>query len=226
MPENFIFNMIKYVSLWILFVLVFTSTGFCQLGNDGTYVWNTLQLNHKFDPKYEIAFTNRLYYSDISNRMEYYYLDLTGYRNFNTHFSMGLGERITGSYKLGKWNPGNSILGYGIIYLQAGSVKIKLALRSGYKSFKYSNSQIPFDNLTTIDFFTKLTNKIPKPYIYTELFSELKTFKLQNARLFSGLHLLKKKYIGLDVYYALWESNTSAGWKSYNIYGMATKFTI
>lgn len=215
------------IILILLFVVVsYTQTVFGQLGNDGTYLWNTIQINHKLGQKYELVFTNRVFYSDISDRLDFYFLDLTGYRALTKHFSAGLGFRRTESYKTDQWNYGNIYWTYGVIYAKTGGVKFKISNRLGYKSFKDLDSQIALDNISTIDFFTNSTSRIPKPYVIEEVFSELKSMKIQNMKLFTGLHLLKNPNFGFDVFYAFWKSNTTTGWKDYNVYGIATKFNL
>lgn len=210
----------------LFFVISGAQTVFGQLGDDGTYLWNTIQVNHKWGQKYELVFTNRVFYSDISDRLDYYFLDLTGYRTVTKHVSVGLGYRRTETYKTDRWNYGNIYWMYGVIYAKAAGVKFKIANRLGHKSFKEVDSQIAFDNISTIDFFTNSTSKIPKPYVIEEVFSEVKSMKVQNMKLFTGLHLLKKPNFGFDVFYAFWKSNTSTGWKNYNVYGVATKFNL
>lgn len=215
------------IILILLFVFVCgTQIVFGQLGNDGSYLWNTVQINHKIGGKYEFVFTNRVFYSNISDRLDYYFLDFTGYRSLTKHFSAGLGYRRTETYKTDKWNYGNIYWMYGVIYAKTGGVKLKIANRLGYKSFKDIDSQIAFDNISTIDFFTNSTSKFPKPYLIEEVFSELKSMKVQNMKLFTGLHLLKGQHFGFDVFYAFWKSNTSSGWKDYNVYGIATKINL
>lgn len=215
------------IILIVLFVIISgIQMVFAQLGNDGSYFWNTIQINRKFNPKYELVFTNRAFYSNISDRLDFYFLDLTGYRTVNKHFSVGLGYRRTESYKTDQWNYGNIYWTYGVIYTRTGGVKLKIANRLGYKSFKDIDSQIALDNISTVDFFTNSTSKFPKPYLIEEVFSELKSLKVQNMKLFAGLHLLKGQHFGFDVFYAFWKSNTTSGWKDYNVYGIATKFNL
>jgi hypothetical protein len=216
----------KIILFFLILFALAPLEGFCQLGNDGSYIWNTIQVNHQFNSKYELVFTNRIFYSDISDRLDFYFLDLTGYRALNKHISMGLGYRRTESYKPDQWNPGNIFWTYGVIYAKTAGIKLKIATRLGYKTFKDIDSQIALDNISTVDFFTNSTSKFPKPYLIEEVFSELKSLKVQNMKLFTGLHLLKGQHFGFDVFYAFWKSNTSSGWKDYNVYGIATKINL
>ena len=50
--------------------------------------------------------------------------------------------------------------------------------------------------------------------------------KIQNHRLFGGLHLLRKKHFGLDAYYCYWKTRSVADWKIYHVYGLTTRFRI
>lgn len=216
----------KYFAAVFIFFLFLSHEGYSQFGKDGSYLWNTVQVNHKFNPKYEVVFTNRVFYNHISDRMDFYFFDLTGYRMLTRHFSLGLGLRRIESYKSDRWDPVNVLWTYGIIYAQTVGMKFKIANRFGYKTYRDSESQLALDNISTVDFFTNSKNRIPKPYLLTEVFSELKSMKIQNVRIFTGLHLLKFRSVDFDGFCALWKSNTSSGWKSYNVYGLATKIRI
>lgn len=89
-----------------------------------------------------------------------------------------------------------------------------------------ADSQYAWDNISNLDFFTKSSGKFPGPYLSQELFSELKSMKIQNYRLFGGLHLLQKEHFGIDIYYCYWKARALPDWKIYNVFGLSTKFRI
>jgi len=218
--------MIKFAILSIFMSLFLISVGFSQNGSDGSYLWNTVQVNYQVNAKYELVFTNRLFFNTQIDRFDLYFFDLTGYRKLNNHFSMGLGIRKLNSYKAEEWNPVNIFWTYGIFYAQAAGMKIKLANRFGYKMLNNNDSQLAFDNISSVDFFTKSTSKIPKPYMAGEVFSELKSMQIQHCRLFGGLHLMQKEHLGIDVFYALWKARSEPDWKAYHVFGLSTKFHV
>jgi hypothetical protein len=199
---------------------------FAQEEKAGSYLWNTVQVNYQLKQKYELVFTNRIFYNTQIERMDFYYFDLTGYRTFNRHLSMGLGYRNIHNYKVIDWKSGNLFFLYGIYNANPGFFKLKIATRVGYKHFKTDNSQIGLDNISTIDLFANSARKFPKPYLTEEAFSELKSMKIQHLRLFAGLHLLKKEHWGFDVFYARWKSHVTKSWENNNILGVATKINI
>lgn len=218
--------MIKFNNLIIFIFLMFSYPVFSQEEKAGSYLWNTVQVNYKVDSKYELAFTNRFFFNNRIDRVDFYFFDLTGYKSLSRHLSMGLGYRNIHSYKVPEWNSGNLFFLYGIYNAAPGFFKLKIATRLGYKHFKINGSQIGLDNISTIDFFANSARKFPKPYITEEAFSELKSMKIQHLRLFTGLHLLKKEHWGFDVFYARWKSHVTERWENNNIWGIATKLSI
>jgi len=112
------------------------------------------------------------------------------------------------------------------LFFSPANLKIKFANRAVYKSFRTADSQIGLDNITNVDFFAGSQSRIPKPYLADELFSELKSMKLQNIRLYGGLHLWKKEHFGIDLFYCYLFANSGNEWKNFNVYGLNTKISI
>lgn len=218
--------MIKFTRLIIFCFMLLQCFVYAQDEGAGSYFWNTVQFNHPIKQNYELVITNRIFYNTQIERMDFYYFDLSGYRTFSRHFSLGLGYRNTHSCKVRNWNSGNLFLLYGIYHANPGFIKLKIATRLGYKQFESDDSQIGLDNISTIDFFANSARKFPKPYIAEETFSELKSMKIQHLRLFTGFHLLKKEHWAFDVFYARWKSHVTETWNNNNIVGVATKFSI
>ena len=115
---------------------------------------------------------------------------------------------------------------YGVGYFNPGDVKIKFANRFALRTFKVSETQYTFDNISNVDFFVHSTSKIPKPYFMDEIFTNLQVRKVQTIRLYGGLHVLKFKHVGFDLFYCYQKARPSWVWKEYNIFGINTKFRI
>jgi hypothetical protein len=218
--------MIKFTGSLIFLLVSVLSGVFARSGSDGSYFWNTVVVNCQLNSKYELTFINKEHYSNQVSRFDFYYLDFAGYRKVNPHLSIGLGYRKSESYKSAQWNPGNNYFLYGIYYASPGSLKLKISNRFGYKTFYQADSQYAWDNISNLDFFTKSSGKLPKPYLSQELFSELKSMKIQNYRMFGGLHLLRKDHFGIDAYYCYWKTRSVPDWKTYHVFGLSTKFHI
>lgn len=210
-----------------LFLLVFSfSKSFAQLANDGSYFWNTTSVTYQPDEKTEFTLGNKDQYSNQINHLEYYYFDFTGYRKVLTYLQLGGGYRFSSTFKSNTWNPSNNYLLYIVYLAQPGNMKIRCATRLAYKTFRTGNDQYTIDNISNIDFFVKSKCRFPKPYLMDEVFTEIKTKRFQNVRIYGGFHLLKKKYFGLDLYYCYWRSHSGNNWLSYNVMGINTKFRI
>ena len=216
---------------FIKIFLFFLSAFFCndvypQFASDGSYFWNVTNVNYTINEKTYLFLNTKEHFSNQTDRIDFFHLELTAYRKLTPKFSMGLGYRQTESYKLSNWYAGHNYLLYGMCIFSPANLKIKFANRVVYKSFKNADSQIGLDNMTNVDFFARSTSKIPKPYVADELFSELKSFKLQNVRFYGGLHLLKAEHLSVDVFYCYWMTCGGIDWKNYDVYGLCTKFSI
>ena len=197
-----------------------------QAGRDGFNLWNSTHVFYPLTDKLQFDFGNKDQYSPWNSRLDYYFLDLTAYQKISSHFSVGLGVRRTHSYQSTGWKPGNTILVYGVWFLNPGSVKIKLANRVTAKVYKNSETIYGLDNITNVDFFTHSTRKFPKPYLMDEIFSDLNAGRIQTVRIYGGFRLLKFRHFGFDIFYCYWKSNSAGNWKEFNVLGMNTKFYI
>jgi hypothetical protein len=218
--------MIKYLNLTIFFLLLFAFNGFGQLGNDGTYLWNTTGITYAVNNKTELSLSNKDHYSFDIHRLDYYQFDLIGYRKLTSHFSLGLGYRLNETFKTEKWNRGGIYMFYGVYFASPGSLKIRFANRLAKRTSTIAATQYTFDNITNIDFFARSAGKWPKPYFMDEIFTNLKQRKVQTIRLYGGLHVFRFKTMGIDLFYCYQNTRPSGVWKDYNILGINTKFRI
>jgi hypothetical protein len=216
----------KITLLLIIFIVSNIPESFAQIGDDGFYLWNSTNITYSINDKIDLVFGNKDHYSNQINRLEYYHFELIGYRKITRQFSLGLGIRQTENYKSNGWNPGQTYMFYGIYLFNPCDIKIKFANRLTAKVSKTTDTQYGLDNITNIDFFTRSTNKIPKPYFMDELFSNINLVKFQTIRLYGGFRLFKKEHWGLDIYYCYWKTRSTADWKDYNVIGLNTKFRI
>ena len=216
----------KIYTLIIICLIITVQKVTAQFKSDGFYLWNSSHVTWWVTDKLELDFANKDQYSNNIRHLEYYHFDLTAYRKLTNDFSIGLGVRQTESYKPTGWSPGNTFLLYGVLYLNPGSVKIKFANRFTTKIYRSSETIYGLDNITNVDFFARSTNKLPKPYLMDELFSNIKEGKIQTVRIYGGFRLLKMNHFGLDIYYCYWKSNSTPKWKEYNVLGVNTKFYI
>lgn len=218
--------MIKYFNLIIFFAVILSSQGIGQTGNDGSYLWNNSSVSYSLNAKTEFVLSNKDHYNLQTDRLDYFHFDLAGYRKLSDKFLLGLGLRVNDTYKSATWNPGGACMFYGVWFLNPGNVKIKFANRVAVRAFKASETQYTFDNITNIDFFTHSAGKFPKPYFMDEIFTNMGNKKVQTIRLYGGLHLLKLKSIGVDLYYCYHKTRPLWVWKEFNVYGLSTKFRI
>lgn len=218
--------MIKYLSLFIFFMSILTLRGFGQLRNDGSYLWNTTGINYSLDDKTEFVLSNKDHFNIQIGRLDYFHFDLAGYRKLTDHFSLGLGIRLNETYKSESWNRGGAYMFYGVYSGNPGNVKIRFANRVAKRTSTISATQYTFDNITNVDFFVRSASKLPKPYLMDEIFTNLNYGKIQTIRLYGGLHMLKLKNIGVDLYYCYQKARPTWVWKEYNVFGINTKFRI
>lgn len=224
---KYCYSVMKKITFAFLIAFILLSTeGYSQLAQDGSYLWNSTSVTYSVNAKTDLVFGNKDQFSNQIDRLEYYHLELIGYRKLTTDFSIGLGLRQTENYKSAQWNPGQTILLYGVCFFNPGSVKIKFANRITSKFSKTSTTQLGLDNITNVDFFTHSTNKLPRPYLMDELFSSLSAGKIQTIRIYAGFRLFKTRHFGLDLYYCYWKNRSTANWKDYNVAGINTKFWI
>lgn len=216
---------IKLRGLLFLLFLFCCSAGFAQFSTDGSYIWNVFNVNCHITNKTDLYLNTKEHYKNQADRFDFYHAELTLYRKLGPKFSLGLGYRQTGSYKPEQWTGGHNYLFYGVHYLSPGNIKIKIANRFVYKTFRHSDTQYALDNISNVDFFARSVNKIPKPFLSEELFTEVKTKKIQNVRFYGGLHVLKSKYVGFDLFYCYWLTQ-STDWKKYNVFGLTSKVNI
>ncbi|HAQ18569.1 MAG TPA: hypothetical protein DCR40_04955 [Prolixibacteraceae bacterium] len=218
--------MIKYVFLLILFMSILTSKGFGQLGNDGSFFWNSTGISYLLNDKTEFVLSNKDHFNIQIGRFDYLHFDLAGYRKLSDHFSLGLGLRLNETYKSEIWNPGGAYMFYGVYSGKPGNVKIRFANRVAIRTFKVFETQYTFDNITNVDFFVRSASKLPKPYIMDEIFSNIYSLKVQTIRLYGGFHILNLDNLGIDLYYCYHLTRPTMEWKEYNVFGINTKFRI
>lgn len=218
--------MIKYLSLLIFLMSIFTLSGFAQLGNDGSYLWNSTGITYSLNDKTEFVLSNKDHFNVQIGRLDYYHFDLAGYRKLTSHFSLGLGLRLNETYKLQMWNRGGVYMFYGVYSANPGNIKIRFANRVAIRTYQISETQYTFDNNTNVDFFVRSVSKLPKPYLKDEIFTNLDYRKVQTIRLYGGLHMLKLKNIGIDLYYCYQKTRPTWEWKDYNVFGINTIFRI
>lgn len=216
----------KIVTLFLIFLSFITPKGFAQLAGDGSYIWNSTGITYTLNDKTEFYFGNKDHYNSQIDRLDYFHFELIGYRKLDEKFSLGLGIRQTESYKSEQWNPGQTYMLYGVYTLNPCDIKIRFANRFVVKTYKTSDTQLGFDNITNVDLFVRSTCKFPKPYLMDEVFSNLNMGKLQGIRLYGGFHVLKKEHFGIDLFYCYWKSRSTADWKNYNVLGLSTKVRI
>jgi hypothetical protein len=217
--------MLKYISFLIFFVLPFIN-GFGQSASNETYLWNSTGINYSVDDKTELVLSNKDHFNVQIGQLDYFHFDLAGYRQLSNHFSLGLGLRLNETYKTETWNPGGAYMFYGVFTGNPGNVKIRFANRVAIRTFRISDTQHTFDNITNVDFFARSTDRWPKPFLMDELFTSLDYGKVQTIRLYGGLHILKFTHVGVDLYYCYQKARPNWVWKDYQIIGINTKFRI
>lgn len=216
----------KIILLIIIFVLQFIPEGFSQIASDGSYFWNSTSITYSINDKTELYFGNKDHYSNQISRLDYLHFELIGYRKLTKTFALGLGVRQTENYKTDGWNPGKTYMLYGVFLVNPWDIKIKFANRLVAKTYKTSESQFGLDNITNVDFFSRSTSKLPKPYLMDELFTSLNLGKVQTIRLYGGFRLLKTEHFGLDIYYCYLKTRSTTEWRDYNVFGLNTRFRI
>jgi hypothetical protein len=216
----------KITVVIIILLSVCGNNVFAQLSADGSYIWNTTSITYSLNDKTELSLGNKDHYSNQIDRLDYYHFELIGYRKLTNQFSLGLGLRQTESYKSNGWNPGQTYLLYGVLFFNPLDMKIKFSNRLTAKVSKTAENQYGLDNISNIDFFVRSTCKFPKPYLMDEIFSNINSGQIQTIRIYGGLHLLKMKYFGLDLYYCYWRSHSGPVWNAYNVLGVNTKVRI
>ena len=218
--------MIKITGLiLILFVLCF-SEGFAQFASDGSYIWNSTSITYSVNDKTDLVISNKGHYSNQNDQLDYFHFDLIAYHKITKKLSLGLGFRQTESFKSNSWNPGQTYMLYGVYFWHPDNMIVKVANRLVSKTYQASNTQYGLDNITSIDFFVRSTNKLPKPYLMGELFTNINFQKVQTARLYGGFHLFRSKYFGIDIYYCYQKIRPTWEWKGYNVLGVNTKVRI
>lgn len=193
---------------------------------DGFYLWNSSHVTWWVTNNLELDFANKDHYSQTLGRLDYYHLDLTAYRKLTNRFLLGLGFRQTESYKTTGWNPGHTLLLYGVLNLNPGDVKIKFSNRVTAKLYRSAETIYGLDNITNVDFFARSASKLPKPYLMDEVFSNLNSGKIQTVRLYGGFRLFKTRHFGLDLFYCWWQTRPAGEWYLYHVVGVNTKVFI
>lgn len=216
----------KNTILLIFFLSLTAFTSFSQIGSDGSYLWNSMNITYSVSPKTQLVLANKDHFNNQIGRLDYYHFDFTVYHEIVRNFSLGLGLRQNETLKSGNWTPGNAYFFYGVYNFSPANIKIKFSNRLALRTFRISETQYTFDNNTILDFFSKSNSIIPKPFLQDELFTNLKAEKIQTLRLYGGIHLLKKLHWGMDLYYCYTAIRPLWIWKEYNILGLNTKFKI
>jgi len=214
----------KFVLIFLLSVCI--TDCFAQFPTDGSYFWHVSNVNYILNDKTSLLLNMKEQFSNQINQIDFFHAELTAFRKINPTFSIGLGYRQTENYRSTIWCAGHNYLLYGICLFYPANMKIRFANRLVYKSFKQEDSQVGFDNLSNIDFFVRSTNRIPKPFVSDEVFSELRSMVFQNVRLYGGFHVWKGEYLGLDLFYCDMFVNSANIWRNFSVYGLNTKINI
>lgn len=218
--------MMKITGLILILVAFYSCNGFAQLASDGSYLWNSTSITYSVNDKTDVVISNKDHYSNQNDQFDYFHFDLIAYHKISEKLSLGLGLRQTESFKSNRWNPGRTYLLYGVYFLHPDNMIVKIANRLVSRTYQASNTQYGLDNITSIDFFVRSTNKLPKPYLVCELFTNINFQKVQTARLYGGFHLFRSKYFGIDVYYCYQKTRPNWEWNGYNVIGLNTKVRI
>ena len=218
--------MIKITGLIIILFAFCSSDGVAQLTSDGSYLWNSTSITYSVNDKTDLVISNKDHYSNQNDHLDYFHFDLIAYHKISKKFTLGLGFRQTESFKSNSWNPGQTYMLYGVYFWHPDNMLVKVANRMVSKTYKAWDTQYGLDNITSIDFFVRSTNKLPKPYLMGELFTNINFQKVQTARLYGGFHLFRSKYFGIDIYYCFQKTRPTWEWKDYNVFGVNTKVRI
>jgi len=218
--------MIKITGFIIILFAFCSSDGFAQFTSDGSYLWNSTSITYSVNDKTDLVISNKDHYSNQNDHLDYFHFDLIAYHKISKKFTLGLGFRQTESFKSNRWNPGQTYMLYGVYFWHSDNMLVKVANRIVSKTYKAWDTQYGLDNITSIDFFVRSTNKLPKPYLMSELFTNINFQKVQTARLYGGFRLIRSKYLGIDIYYCYQKTRPTWEWKGYNVFGVNTKVRI
>lgn len=218
--------MIKLTGLIFILFTFCSSVGFAQFASDGSYIWNSTSITYSVNDKTDLVISNKGHYSNLNDRLDYFHFDLIAYHEITDNLSLGMGFRQTESFKSNSWNPGRTYLLYGVYFWHPDNMIVKFANRLVSKTYKASSTQYGLDNITNIDFFVRTTNKLPKPYLMSELFTNINFQKVQTMRLYGGFHLFRNEHFGVDIYYCYQKTRPGWEWKDYNVFGVNTKVRI
>ena len=218
--------MIKLTGLIFIFFTFCSSEGFTQFASDGSYIWNSTSITYSVNDKTDLVISNKGHYSNLNDRLDYFHFDLIAYHKITDMLSLGMGFRQTESFKFNSWNPGRTYMLYGVYFWHPYNMIAKIANRLVSKTYKASDTQYGLDNITSIDFFVRSTNKLPKPYLMSELFTNINFQKVHTMRLYGGFHLFRNKHFGIDIYYCYQKTRPTWEWKVYNVFGVNTKVRI
>ena len=218
--------MIKLTGLIFILFAFCSSEGFAQFASDGSYIWNSTSITYSMNDKTDLVISSKGHYSNLNDRLDYFHFDLIAYHKISKKFTLGLGFRQTESFKSNNWNPGQTYMLYGVYFWHQDNMIVKVANRMVSKTYKAWDTQYGLDNITSIDFFVRSTNKLPKPYLMSELFTNINFQKVQTARLYGGLHLFRNEHFGVDIYYCYQKTRPTWEWKDYNVFGVNTKVRI
>jgi hypothetical protein len=218
--------MIKIIGLILILFAFCSSDGFAQFAGDGSYIWNLTSITYSVNDKTDLVISNKDHYSNQNDHFDYFHFDLIAYHEISKKFTLGLGLRQTESFKSNRWNPGQTYMLYGVYFWHPDNMIVRFANRLASKTYKTSNTQYGLDNITNIDFFVRSTNKLPKPFLMGELFTNINFQKVQTARLYGGFRLIRSKYVGIDIYYCYQKTRPTWEWKNYNVLGVNTKVRI
>lgn len=218
--------MIKLTELIFILFAFCSSEGFAQFASDGSYIWNSTSITYSLNDKTDLVISNKGHYSKLNDRLDYFHFDLIAYHKINEMLSLGMGFRQTESFKSNSWNPGRTYMLYGVYFWHPDNVIVKFSNRLVSKTYKASSTQFGLDNITNIDFFIRSTNKLPKPYLMSELFTNINFQRVQTMRLYGGFHLFRNEHFGIDIYYCYQKTRPNWEWKDYNVFGVNTKVRI
>lgn len=218
--------MIKLTGLIFILFAFCSSEGFAQFASNGSYIWNSTSITYSVNDKTDLVISNKGHYSNLNDRLDYFHFDLIAYHKINEMLSLGMGFRQTESFKSNSWNPGQTYMLYGVYFWHLDNMIVKSANRLVSKTYKASSTQYGLDNITNIDFFIRSKNKLPKPYLMSELFTNINFQKVQTMRLYGGFHLFRNEHFGIDIYYCFQKTRPNWEWKDYNVFGVNTKVRI
>ena len=189
-------------------------------------LWNKNQLNVTLSTRLTLKVAQKIHFIPESEKLEVFYGEVflsdlpLGWMEYGAGFRVSKVQPIKQT-----WTTENRLMVFADFTKTIDAFRFTFGNRFEYRNFSDLSDLFRYKQTFTLQ-FPNLTGWGIQFYASEETFFKLNDGKMNLARFFSGLHVLKTEHFRLSVYYGLQKTKVINKWYSSDIIGMNLRYAI